>query len=527
MSNFEGAQQGDRIFWACFILIAAVGAFLRFWDLGAAALWMDEAVTMGLSQLPLRSIMFGDIDNHPPLIYVVEHLWVSIFPDPSLYRVPFAFVGSLAVIMMMLMGRNLNMSTMGLIAGMILALSAGQIYYSQDARQYPFILFGAVLATWGALGLGDDARRGQLLYPILYILGGFIAIYSQLSGLVAMAVIGFGALAAICFHNNWLAGAKWWLATNLVLLVLTLPWLLEIPDAVGTFPGMPVKIPVFDIHWHVRTLAGYPGLAFNDLLQLAADCVLFGTALLGMAVAWYQRERALAITVFGLVLVYTAIIAALHIMSPLVHVRIFIPVSIGLALGVGYFFSIMRDRRLFAAGVALFVVLGSVSSLHEHNYHAKQEDYKAAFAFADENGFEDVPVITCLDYSAAAAWEARRDAEIYWVFTDGTLRYPGASYWKAVEMTMVEYRKASRAEIDAYLGGGLLLEGGLETIATNNDKVALFSTGCASNYTEVISEKLQILGFEMTADERIRGNAADYTIIESPVLTARLFKRSQ
>ena len=500
---------------------------MRFWNLGGTALWMDEAITMALSRLPLQSLMFGDIDNHPPLIYVIQHIWMTLFPDPSLYRVPFAFVGSLAVIVVMLMGKDFDMPKVGLLAGMVLALSAGQIYYSQDARQYPYVLLGIALAVWGATGMGDETRIRERKYPILYVLGGFIAIYSQLSGLVAMAVVGFGALLAMRFHTFQLKSMRIWLFTNIVLFVLTFPWLIEIPAAMGTFPGLPYNVPITEIHWHVRTAIGYPGLALSDNLQLLADALLLGVGGLGCLLAWHHGRRSVAISIFGLMVAYPLLITLLHLQSPLVHVRLFVPVSIGTVLGAGYLIANMNNRLLSAATASVFAALGLCSAVNELTHHSKQEDYAAAFSFSEEMGYGDAPLVTCLDYSATAAWEANPDADIYIMFSDATLKYPGPRYWRAVEMTMVEYRKASRAKINDFLGGGLIVEGGIAEVLKGHDKVRLFSTGCPDRMMTVAPPAIEALGYELKQDKPIRGNAPDdYIIMENPVLRAMLYEKT-
>ncbi|MEZ6000713.1 alpha/beta hydrolase [Hyphomonas sp.] len=227
-----------------------------------------------------------------------------------------------------------------------------------------------------------------------------------------------------------------------------------------------------------------------------------------------------------MVIVYPLIITLLHLLNPIAHVRMFVPVSLGLVLGAGYTVTALRDLRVKVALLVAFASLGTGSAINEHFHHAKQEDYKAAFAYADANGFEDAPVITCYDYSAAAAWEARPDATIYGVFTDATIRYPGPLFWRTVEMSMAEYRKASTQEKDAFLGGGLIVEGGIEAALSDADRVALFYTGCPENLVDSIGERLASMGFVATDKTLIRGKAASYTMIEPTLLNATLFDRS-
>lgn len=521
------AGMSSRAFWIGFGLISVLGTVLRFWNLGETALWMDEAITVAFARLPLDVIMFDSIDNHPPLIYMIEHFWISVFPDPSLYRVPFATAGALAVILVMLMGRDFGLPFMGLAAGLLLALSAGQVYYSQEARQYVFVVLGSVIAAWGAVGMADEDRQGRIFYPVLYVLGGTIAIYSQLIGLIAMAILGFGALAAMSMFAKPWGAMRVWLVTNIVLFVLTLPWLLAIPAAMGTFPGLPYRVPLTDIQWVLRTAVGYPGLGAINLLQLLADAFLFGAAFAGAILAWRHERKSLALAIAGMALFYPVIITLLHMLSPIAHVRMFVPVSLGLVLGAGYTIAAVRDLRIKAGILCLFAAFGTGSAITELVHHAKQEDYKAAFEYADANGFATAPVLTCYDYSAAAAWEARPDAEIYGVFADATIRYPGPQFWRTVEMSMTEYRNASTKAKDTFLGGGLIVEGGVEAALADASRVALFHTSCPDNLVTTIHSRLSDMGFEAGDETLIMGKAANYTIIEPTLLKATLFERTE
>ena len=61
-------------------LVVLVGVVLRF--LPRSGLWLDEALSVNIANLPI-----GDIpsalrkDGHPPLFYVLLHLWNSLGTD--------------------------------------------------------------------------------------------------------------------------------------------------------------------------------------------------------------------------------------------------------------------------------------------------------------------------------------------------------------------------------------------------------------------------------------------------------------
>ncbi|MDP1556045.1 MAG: glycosyltransferase family 39 protein, partial [Hyphomonas sp.] len=169
-----------RLFWTACLLIFALGTAMRFWELSSVSLWRDEAVTLGFARLDLWTILSKNIDNHPPLAWVIQHIWHGINPDPAAARVPAATAGSLAVLLFMLALRDLAGERTALFGGLLLAFSTSHIHYSQDARMYPFLVLGLILAAWGAIGHAQPGKLRPRTYAALYVLGGAIAIYSHL-----------------------------------------------------------------------------------------------------------------------------------------------------------------------------------------------------------------------------------------------------------------------------------------------------------------------------------------------------------
>jgi mannosyltransferase len=155
--------------------IFAVACATRFYALSQPPLWMDEAYSYFVSTRPLADIVFNKVDNHPPLFYAIQHLWTLVDPNIAAFRIPVAAVGILTVLVVALATSDLVNRRAGLAAGALLAMSAGHIYFSQDARMYSLLAFGLAIATWGLVGFVE--RKRPQLYLTLYLVGGAIAIY--------------------------------------------------------------------------------------------------------------------------------------------------------------------------------------------------------------------------------------------------------------------------------------------------------------------------------------------------------------
>jgi uncharacterized membrane protein len=135
-----------RLFWATLAIITILAALLRFWNLSEVPIWQDEAVTRAFAQLDLWTLLTKNIDNHPPLSYVVQHFWHKINPDLAAGRVPAAVAGTASVAVVMLFLRDSVNTRAALIGGVFLALSTSHIFYSQDARMYAYIVLGLIIA---------------------------------------------------------------------------------------------------------------------------------------------------------------------------------------------------------------------------------------------------------------------------------------------------------------------------------------------------------------------------------------------
>jgi hypothetical protein len=518
------ASGADEVphFWAWFAAIVLAGTILRFWNLSGAPIWMDEAVTLAFARLDLGTIVWGNIDNHPNLTWVIQHIWHQVTPDPDHARVPAAVFGSLSVAAMVLAARDIASVRAAIFTGLLFAFATGHIYYSQDARMYPYLMFGLILALWGAIGHVRPGLHGPRTYAALYVLGGFFAIYSHAIGLIVMGLIGFASLATGFQGAGRIAFARQWLVRNLILLVLTLPWLIALPGASSTFPGLGGDNSLFDIQWFYRNITGFPGLGGPSILF---EALLYLAAALSVPIAWISGRRALAASLFALLVLFPLVILALHLRQPLLANKVLLPGVIPVTLGAGYALSRLKPRALASGAAGLLILAALGSSVIELRHHIKMEDYRGGFAYAEAEGFGDAPALTCIHFHSAAAWENRREGRTLFYRRGEVIDYHGPEYWQAARRTMTWLRAADADEIDAELGGGWLIGGGLGAALERDDQVVFIRPSCPAGREAEIVDGLEALGFSMAGETLVRGNAADYTILEEPQTRVTLFER--
>lgn len=511
-------------FWLAFAAIAILALILRFWNLDAAPIWADEGATLGFARLDWASLLFAGVDNHPPLSYLIQKAWMSLAPDPGLVRVPSALAGSATVAVLMLLARDLVGMRTALAAGLLLALSTGHVFFSQEARMYSWLTLGLALAAWGAIGHVAPGRLHPRAYAGLYVLGGAIAIYSQVLGLVAMGMVGLASLAAGLLTARPLAFARDWLVRNLVLFVLVLPWLIQIPGSMGTFPGLNAGEGLIDLQWMYRNTTGFAGLG---RLSLPFELVLLGLAALGIVLAWRQDRRALALVLAGLLVLYPAALAILHQMTPLFANRIFLPASLAVCLGAAFTLSHLRLRAAGLASIALLAIAFAGSTQFEMRHRVKTENFPAALAVAEATGYAGAPVLTCNRFTTAAAWENAPQTAIYYSLSGELMRYHGPDYWRAAENSMTALRRMTIGEIDAYLGGGWQVEGGLAALAAENEQIIFFVRVCDKGDVDeaAIRAVLTGLGYRLEGERQRVGRRPPFHILEEPQSWVELYRR--
>ena len=131
------------------ILVVAVAAGLRFYDLFALPLTNDE--TSALMRLNAKSVseLLGTVvwnDGHPMLVQVFLWYWTKWFGTAVwVVKLPFLLCGLGSVILMIRIGIRLGASWAGLLAAAMLATLQFPLMYSEIARPYAP---GLLLSLW-------------------------------------------------------------------------------------------------------------------------------------------------------------------------------------------------------------------------------------------------------------------------------------------------------------------------------------------------------------------------------------------
>jgi uncharacterized membrane protein len=235
---------GGRFFPIVALILLTVATALRVYHLGDRSLWYDEAITANISRGELTQVLEGTRNKssapvvHPYILYLME----QVGKGPVIARVPSVLASLLAVFMMLAMVRAKVNHSAALFSAAILAVSASQIRYAQEVREYSLSVLLAAglvfcLLRWEASG--SRYRHPAVLYSALFLApliqyGLVFLALAILSTIVlrlllardtrftlSHAVIGSGFLAAggllslgLTLRYQFHPGGVWYLAAN-------------------------------------------------------------------------------------------------------------------------------------------------------------------------------------------------------------------------------------------------------------------------------------------------------------------------
>ena len=185
------------------LLWIGIGTLLRFTRLTAKPPWTDEFATFVFSlgnsyqAVPLNQVMsidvllqplrpnlkagVGDVaallineDNHPPLYFVLTHLWMKLFPTGeyvSLWvaRSLPALLGVVSIAAIYFLTKLAFGTRVAQLAAAMMAVSPYSIFLAQEARQYTLAILWAIASLACLVAAVKHLHRGKTI-PIWLIL---------------------------------------------------------------------------------------------------------------------------------------------------------------------------------------------------------------------------------------------------------------------------------------------------------------------------------------------------------------------
>jgi mannosyltransferase len=218
------------------ILVCLLGFAIRLHNLGEDSLWLDEIFTVRIAREGIGEALAPQRD-HPPLNYLLTALAIRALGESEFAaRVPPLMAGTLALPLLMVLGRSLRQSQAGWWAALLLAVSPLHLKYTQEARHYALLMSVALLSYILLFrALRQPGRRRWLAYGAVTALG----LYSHYGALVVVATQL--VLLAPWLWQQWRTGRRHLLRgpveAGLIAVLLYLPWLPQLFLALGANTG--------------------------------------------------------------------------------------------------------------------------------------------------------------------------------------------------------------------------------------------------------------------------------------------------
>jgi mannosyltransferase len=388
------------------VLILLLAAFWRFQDLATQSFWNDEGNTLRLIQRDLDPLLDAAArDIHPPGYYLLLKAWTTFIGENEFgLRSLSVFWGVLAVAFTYALGARLYARGAGIVAALLVAMNALQVYYSQEARMY------AQLSALSVMSLYFMARLVTARRPLGWAIG--LALVNAL-GLYTHYTFPFTMLVQGLFFL-W----AWWqkrssalvpyIVANLVALALFAPWLPTAYDQLTNWPSATTAVSLTE---KIRTIATYITYG-NSASSLGLMDFFWPGLLLAACILpdWYRNPPSNRWRVW-LPLAWMLVVCGALLTSGAyreANLKFLLPAQIALALLLGRSIYLLWDvgsgsaatplemlPRL-VAGAAFLAVVGNTNGwLQEvkNNQAFWRDDYRGIAEYIEANGDDEDAII--------------------------------------------------------------------------------------------------------------------------------------
>jgi 4-amino-4-deoxy-L-arabinose transferase-like glycosyltransferase len=219
---------------------------LRLARLAFQPLWWDEGWSVYFATTSMGDMLrLTAVDIHPPLYYLLLHLWVGILGSgPIALRLLSVCIGTATVPLLYAVGKQLFGKRTGLLAASLLAISPFHIYYSQEVRMYGLVTLLGLAAFYFALRWeAGNQGIGKLGNWLGYVVAATAALYTEYLAAFLLLALNLAVLIGRArFFSSGVGGKRLdnrqpplssrkrrdvlpWLGAQAAVVLLYLPWL--------------------------------------------------------------------------------------------------------------------------------------------------------------------------------------------------------------------------------------------------------------------------------------------------------------
>lgn len=373
-----------------------LGAALRFYQLDADSLWVDEVITQTLAQKPVAEMLriISQYSAHPPLAYLIPYqARVMGFSDFAA-RIPSVFAGLLTIPLVYALGRRWWGARAGISASLLAACWPVLLQYAQEARPYALLVCFVALSTYG---LYRALETGGARWWSLFVFGTTGALYTHYFGFLWLAIAGVFVLVLILVEGvragsrrAWprvLAQKAWPFAASVGLCAIAyLPWYRGLWAQAQRLVGSggesaTAQASLLPLSQILRDTVRLFSQNESALTYAGGVLLLLGVIYAGWQRNWRPLTLALLSLVFPMVLL--SLIPVQHFFHPRYLLPVLIPAILlaahGLSALVGFVPGRFRRQVAEWATRALWFLLPlALLSFAGDFYRERKEDWRGA-----------------------------------------------------------------------------------------------------------------------------------------------------
>jgi len=212
------------------VLCLSIGAALRLYHFDQKSLWTDEVYTFNDSRDSIKDQLNFYSKNpthaHPPLFFMLTHLFYPFTkPEREIRILPLVF-GSLSIPLMFFLARLFSPG-IAIPCTLSLTFMAYHISLSQEGRSYSFLMFVGLAGLFFLMKHLQTSKRRYLLPTVICLAVSFYTSYSSIPFITLSQVLWL-------YKGNDHGHKVTWppfLTLNGLLLLFCLPWALFVASS--------------------------------------------------------------------------------------------------------------------------------------------------------------------------------------------------------------------------------------------------------------------------------------------------------
>jgi len=320
----------------------------------------DELFNFVYSQKSwIESIKIWQFETNPPLHLLFLKLWWFIFPTNEFWaRLPSLVFGALGIYAIYFTVQKMFSRDVALIAALITAVCAPQIYASVLTRVYSALFLLATLSIYFFYKIFITKERSR---PVMYgyILIQILLLFSHLTAVEVIAAEFFSLIfLRLAKQDYWL-----WIKLNAFPAVLWLIWI--IPSLVLKFSNPRIGQAWFlNIDPPMSAITNLSNIVFFSpwLLVNLSAITIFSVVLIWTIIKITLSKQSLT-PAFILILTYVATTVGFGVAYHLWNIKFFMVAFPGLIILLSYL-AVTQTKKLQATLIFLLIALQFSGSIH-------------------------------------------------------------------------------------------------------------------------------------------------------------------